>query len=340
MKKGNKFLLALGVLGILTSATSCKIERGKYAEGVGTIYCDDGFKNIMEEEIEVFEFQYPKSSIIPKYVSELEAVNALLGDSTESIVVTHEFTEDQIKYIRSKYNKVVKQHPIAVDAVALITNKDNPVMELSIEEVGQIMRGEVTHWNQLALADTSRINIVFDNQNSSTVMYMRDRFLDGKTFTSENRANVFAENNNLQVFDVVKRDKNALGIISVNWLGADLGFAKNVPVEIKTEDYQDGNYDIGDESLLTTEVKIIPILNPTEGNLYSTTPWLPSQYNIGKRDRYPFIRMYYMITTASSSTLMKSFYDFVTGHIGQKIILRSGIMPYDIYDRVIELQSH
>ena len=30
--------------------------------------CDDGFKNILEEEIEVFEYSYPESSIIPFYM--------------------------------------------------------------------------------------------------------------------------------------------------------------------------------------------------------------------------------------------------------------------------------
>lgn len=67
-----KSLLLLTALAI--GAVSCTpVKRGEYAAGSATIFCDDGFKNILDEEIEVFEYTYPESSIIPFYVSEGEA---------------------------------------------------------------------------------------------------------------------------------------------------------------------------------------------------------------------------------------------------------------------------
>ncbi|MDE5713269.1 MAG: hypothetical protein K2I16_06570, partial [Muribaculaceae bacterium] len=50
------FLTALAV-----AAVGCTpVKRGEYAAGSATIFCDDGFKNILEEEIEVFEYSYPE----------------------------------------------------------------------------------------------------------------------------------------------------------------------------------------------------------------------------------------------------------------------------------------
>lgn len=336
MKKLNA-AASLALLAVLAvGASSCgEIKRGEYAKGAATIYCDDGFKNILEEEIDVFEYTYPGSSIIPSYVSEAEAVDALMGDTTDAIIVTHEFTKDQIKFIRDNFKKVVKQRCIAVDAVGLIVNKDNPLSEISMEDIGKIMNGEITKWNQLALPDTTDIQLVFDNQNSSTVMYMREKFLGNKLITDNPNVHVFAEKNNGQVFDVVKGNRNAIGIISVSWLGDSLENARKVPVEQRIEGYEDQGEVIAKD--LTTEVKVLAVQNPTEENDFTLTPYKPYQAYIATGE-YPLFRKVFMITTASGSTLMKSFYDFMTGFVGQKIIANTGVLPFQMIPRVVELK--
>ena len=45
-----------------------------------------------------------------------------------------------------------------------------------------------------------------------------------------------------------------------------------------------------------------------------------------------------MINTAPNSTVLHSFYMFVSGFIGQKIISLTGIMPYKVSPRVVEVQ--
>lgn len=331
-------MLLAGAAVLAFGLSSCEIKRGEYAKGVDTIYCDDGFRNVLEEEIEVFEYTYKDSDILPRYVSEGEALDALLGDTTQTVIVTHELTDAQIKMMKSKYKRVVKQQEIAVDAVALITNKDNDIKMLSTDEVGKILSGEISHWNQLALPDTAAIKIVFDNANSSTVMYMRERYLDGKPISSNPDVKAYAEENNLQVFDVVKNDPSAIGIISVSWLGDSLEMAKRVPLEDRVNTYNKEDDVIMLDKKLTTEVKVVPIQNPIEENDFTLTPYLPYQENIFKLYEYPFVRHIYMITTASSGTIMKSFYDFVTGKIGQKIMMNTGILPARIHPRIVELK--
>ncbi len=131
-------------------STSSPIKKGEYAKGSATVYCDEGFKTILDEEIQVFEFSYPEASIIPFYVSEQEAIDKFLADKTQAIIVTRELTKDQIKYMKSKFKRVVRTNCIAVDAVALITNKENPVDRLSLQEIGDILSGKISRWSQLA----------------------------------------------------------------------------------------------------------------------------------------------------------------------------------------------
>lgn len=325
---GLSALIGLGV-------SSCtKVKRGEYVKGTATMFCDDGFRNILEEEIDVFEFTYPGSTILPFYVSEQEAVDTLMSDNTEAIIVTRELTKEQKDYLKSKFKRVVRTHCIAVDAVALITNKENNVTSLSMQEIGDILNGKTTKWSQLAGNDTTTIKLVFDNAGSSTVGYMRSKFMPEGAKISDN-PNAFAQTNNAAVFDVVKKDKDALGIISVSWLGTDLEAAKNVPVDRRYEDYTNQNDTVATN--LTTEVNILKVSNPTEENDFNPIAYKPYQVYINSGE-YPLFRKVYMITTAPKSNVVNSFYMFVTGFAGQKIISKTGILPYHMNPRVVELK--
>ena len=336
MRIPKRFRFALYTLATLSCSLiiSCTpIKKGEYVTGSATIFCDDGFRTILEEEIEVFEYTYPQSSIIPFFVSEQEAIDTLLVDGTQAIITTRELTKEQIQYMRSKYKRVVRQQPIAVDAVALITNKDNPVDALSMEQIKELFNGKITRWNQLAGNDTTQIKIVFDHAGSSTVSFLRDTFLpEGKTISEV--TNAYAQQNNSQVFDIVKSDPNALGVISVSWLGEDLSVAKNVPLDKRMEDYQNETDTIATN--LTTEVKILKVSNPTEDNDYNLVSYAPYQAYIYSGE-YPLVRKVYMISTASNSTVLHSFYVFMTGFVGQKIISKTGILPYHMNPRVVQV---
>lgn len=315
-------------------ASCTPIKRGEYTEGSATIYCDEGFRNVLDEEIEVFEYTYPNSSIIPFYVSESAAIDTLLANGTQAVIATRELTKEEREYMKSKYKRIVRQECIAVDAVALITNKDNPVTSLSMTDVEGIMRGSISKWSQLAGNDTTAIKLVFDNAGSSTVSYMREKFLPEGAMISDN-PNAFAQESNAQVFDVVKKDRNAIGIISVNWLGDDLSVAKKVPVEQRMENYKVENDTVANN--LTTEVNILKISNPTADNDYSSQGYKPYQAYINSGE-YPLFRKVYMISTASKSSVLHSFYVFTTGFVGQKIISKTGILPYHMNPRVVQLR--
>ena len=327
MKLNTTFKIMLSALIVLGAVSCTKVKRGEYAKGSATIFCDDGFRNILNEEIEVFEFSYPESSIIPFFVSEQDAIDTMMSDGTQAIIVTQD-------YIKSKFKRVVKTHCIAVDAVALITNKGNRVTSLSMKEIGDILNGRITRWSQLAGNDTTFIKLVFDNAGSSTVSYMREKFLPEGSKISDN-PHAYAQKDNAQVFDVVQKDPDALGIISVSWLGDDLSLAKKVPVEQRNKDYANQNDTIATN--LTTEVNVVRVSNPTEANDFDPTGYKPYQVYINSGE-YPLFRKVYMISTASNSTVLHSFYTFVTGFVGQKIISKTGILPYHMNPRVVELK--
>lgn len=333
MTKSNLTKIAAACLVAATFASCGEIKRGEYVDGPGAIFCDDGFKNVLQDEIEAFEYTYKQASIIPFFMPEQACIDSLLEDKVQSIIVTQELKPEQREYLKKKYKRIVKSSCIAVDAVALITNKDNAINSLDMEDIRKILNGEITKWSQLGGNDTTEIKIVFDAPESSTVSYMKEKFLPKGRKISDNK-NAYAQKNNAQVFDVVKTDRDALGIISVSWLGDNLQEAKKVPIDKKMEDYKNETDTVA--PTLTEEVKILKVANPNPDNDYSSVAYKPYQIYINSGE-YPLFRKVYMISTASNSTVLHSFYIFVSGFVGQKIISLTGIMPYKVSPRVVEV---
>ncbi|MDE5573152.1 MAG: substrate-binding domain-containing protein, partial [Muribaculaceae bacterium] len=181
---------------LLTGATSCKkfSEQRKgntSTSGLTTVMCDNSFKNIMQQEIDVYEYCYPEASIIPYYVSEREALDSVLSLKSPLAVISRELTPEETKYLKDR-KKSARCQRIAVDAIALIVNPENPVDQLSKKEIGEILTGKVENWNDIWPSKLGKIEVVFDDAQSSTVKYMRDSLTFGEEFGS----NVYAQGSN------------------------------------------------------------------------------------------------------------------------------------------------
>lgn len=90
MKKNKtiRFAAALSLAVIMAAATvSCdKKSQSTSTSGLTRVACDQSFENIMQQEVEVFEYIYPNASIMPAYLDEQACIDSLLnmGLSTPS----------------------------------------------------------------------------------------------------------------------------------------------------------------------------------------------------------------------------------------------------------------
>jgi len=103
-----------------------------------------------------------------------------------------------------------------------------------------------------------------------------------------------------------------------------------VPMDKKLESLQNDTDTIPNN--LTTEINILKVRKDDE-----IVGYKPYQAYINSGE-YPLFRKVYMISTGSNSTVAHSFYTFVTGFVGQKIISLTGIMPYHVNQRLVELK--
>ncbi len=330
MKFGNIYAMALAAALVLPLG-ACEGKGGKRqlptgntsTSGTVVIAADASFQNIVQEEIDVFEYCYPGASILARYADEHAVVDSLLFGSARCAVISRELTKDEISFLRDKRH-IAKTKKIAVDAIAVIVNDENPVENLSISELREILSGEVTEWGQLSPTKLGKIQVVFDHSGSSVVKFMADSVLRGAKFAPT----VASAETMPAVFEAVKERKDAIGLVSVSWISSDLKSADlSTEERLKTLEVDDTT-----ATSFTDEVKVLPIRRDN-----SLTAYKPYQAYIFD-GRYPLFRSIWMVNTGAAGSLASGFFSFVTSFRGQKLIQQTGVLPATVHQRMVEVE--
>ena len=210
MMKRQFRLIGLVALVVLSACNSkSKGPTDTYSSGVVSIAADESFEPIIQEEIEVFESLYPLAGIVPRYTTEVEAINLLLKDSVRLAIATRTLTEEEMNSFHSRkfYPREMK---LATDGLALITHLGNPDSLISVKDICRILTGDAKQWKDIYPASRlGDISLVFDNKNSSTVRFAVDSICKGVPLSSQLKA----LKTNREVIDYVARTPDAIGII-------------------------------------------------------------------------------------------------------------------------------
>jgi phosphate transport system substrate-binding protein len=148
---------------------------------------------------------------------------------------------------------------------------------------------------------------VFDNLNSSTVRYISD-LSKIKSLPSEN---VFSFKTNNEVIDYVAQNNGMIGVIGINYIFE--------PSKKMKESIQ--------------KINVLNVLNTTDNKYYS-----PTQNNLAE-GTYPLARDLFVVNAQGHDGLGMRFSAFITSEIGQRIILKSGLLPCNIPSRKIRIRN-
>ena len=291
---------------------SCGQEKDKTGKVLDTpttgnikIMVDEGYKPIIESSIDVFDSIYRQANITPVYTSEGEAVNSLLRDSIQVIIITRKLTDNELKFFQQR-GFTPPMTPIAHDAVAFILNPANPDTVLTTDQLKALLSGKTTKWNQLnPKSNIGDVRLVFDNALSGTLTYVKDSILMGAALTSS----ASALKTNVEVIDYVSKNKNAIGVISANWISDtdDRGVQK-----------------------FRREIRIADIAKTAGAVGYG-----PYQAYLATGD-YPYKRTVYIINAQARKGLGLGFASFLAGDQGQRIVLKDGLLPAQAPTRLIK----
>jgi phosphate transport system substrate-binding protein len=291
------------VCALFALSQSCKHKADTGAEGKHTsdsskMVVDESLQPIVDEELYIFKALDSTEHPKVTYAPENTAVNLLLADSLRFAILPRDLYPNEYKTLRDR-NVYPRVGRFAIDAIAIIVNKASNDTTITVSEIKNMLNGQ-------AKQDK---NIIFDNPNSGLVRYLKQ--LSGNTALTGK--NIFSLKSNKDVIKYVAGHPNSIGIAGFAWL--------NDP----DKDYADA----------VDNVKIVSVRNDV-GKDQSAAYYTPSQTTLALK-QYPLTRDLFIVNGTGKTGLGKAFEYFVRGDRGQRIILKSGILPDNIPDRKINI---
>ena len=156
-------------------------------------------------------------------------------------------------------------------------------------------------------SDSGIKGLVFDNPNSSTVRYMKE-LAKVKDVPVKN---VFSFKTNDEVIKFVSENDGMIGVVGVNWLSQpSLAMADVVK-----------------------NIHVLSVKGLNDDKYYS-----PTQNDLAEK-KYPLARDLFIINCQGYTGLGMGFASFIAGDIGQRIVLKSSLLPVRTPGRKLKIRN-
>jgi phosphate transport system substrate-binding protein len=183
---------------------------------------------------------------------------------------------------------------VAYDALAIYVNKDNPISQISFEQLAQIFGegSKVTRWSELGITipgvKDDRIIRISRQSSSGTYEFFREHVLNKKDF----KLGSCDMNGSKEVVEIISSTKTAIGY-------SGMGYA-------------------------TSSIKMLDLRKKSGDTAYA-----PTVENTLDR-KYPLARSLQMYTIGNPEGPIKVFLDWVLSDAGQNLVADNGFVPKKI----------
>lgn len=305
------YVLLIVLLASCKNASKSSGEKQTLYSGNISIAVDESFKPIMEEELQVYQALTPEAEVTPIYCSEVDAIKLLLQDSVRLVIANRRLTDKELAsfHARKFFPESIR---MAVSGVALITSPQNKDSLITYKQFKDVLTGKISEWKDLyPESKLGRIQVVFDNPNSGTIHYAIDSICKGEPLASDLRA----KKTNEEVVNYVSATPGALGVIGANWIGSAsdttrLSFNESVRVMAVSDSHR-----------------------ATVANSYK-----PYQAYLALR-QYPLTHDVFILINDPRRALPTGLMTFLTSDRGQRIILKSGLVPATQPVRLVDVKD-
>jgi len=259
----------------------------------------DTLNNMMTFWAEGFRKKYPNVNIQIEGKGSSTAPPALIEGTSQLGPMSRKMKSTEVQAFEAKYGFKPTTIGVALDALAVFTNKDNPLKQLSMTQVDSIFsktqkRGgeNVTVWGQLGLADdwsNKPISLYGRNSASGTYGFFKEHTLKKGDYK-----------------DTVKEQPgNASVVLGVTEDTAGIGYSGM--------------------GYVTSGVHALP-LSDKDGE----TAYAPNYDNV-LSGKYPLGRMLYINVVKEPNkplpAVVKEFLKYVLSKEGQEVVVKDGFLP-------------
>lgn len=217
-------------------------------------------------------------------------IAALINGTVDIANASRAMKEDEIEDAQANGIDPV-EHVVAIDALAIITNLDNPVSELTIEQLADMYTGRITNWQDVGGNDAPIILLSRETNSGTHVYFLEEVVRRGVSDNSD----IFAPQTLLMPSSVgivseVRRNPNAIGYDGLGYVDP----AHEKVIAIAAGD--DGQY-------------IEPSVQTASSGVY------------------PLARDLYMYTAGEPAGALAAYLDWILSEQGQQIVAQLGFVP-------------
>ncbi|HRJ55289.1 MAG TPA: phosphate ABC transporter substrate-binding protein [Anaerolineales bacterium] len=216
-------------------------------------------------------------------------IAALINGTVDLANASRQIKEEEIAEAQSKGIEPL-EHIIARDAIAVIVNPDNPVSQLTLQQIADIYSGVITNWSEVGGEDRPIVKLSRET-NSGTHVYFLETVL--RLGDSENKT-LFSTDTLLLpssegIIAEVRQNPNAIGYDGLGYVPHDL--------------------------------KMIAIAEEAGGAYV-----LPAIETVNDKT-YPIARDLYMYTNGEATGVTKAYLDWILSSEAQEIVAELGFVP-------------
>ncbi len=139
-------------------------------------------------------------------------IAALINNTTDLANASRPIKDKEKEKIEEGGRKLI-EIPVALDALSVYVNSQNPLNEIDIETLKLIFTGQIQNWKELGW-DDKKIKIYSRENNSGTYLYFKEHVLGNENFSP------YAQYmpGTASLLNAVKKDKYGIGYGGIGYL--------------------------------------------------------------------------------------------------------------------------
>jgi phosphate transport system substrate-binding protein len=288
----NRFAILITAFLLLLVLPSCGPDSSATAS-VSTDYIEnkgsDTIVNLALAWAETYKVEHPAVRISVTGGGSGTGIAALINKTADIANASRQIKSEEVEQAQANGVDPV-EHIIARDAIAVIVNPENPVSQLTMQQISDIYSGKYNNWSEVGGEDRPIVRLSRE-VNSGTHVYFLETVVrmgksDDKTFFA---ADTLLLPSSEGIIAEVRQNPNAIGYDGLGYVPKDL--------------------------------KMIAIA-PKEGEAYI----LPSAETVNDKS-YPIARDLYMYTDGEPRGVVKAYLDWILSPEAQQIVTDLGFVP-------------
>ncbi|NQV42721.1 MAG: PstS family phosphate ABC transporter substrate-binding protein [Candidatus Marinimicrobia bacterium] len=286
LKKLVTLSLSLVIASMIIVGCSDKNNTEKVAPKYITIKGSDTMVHLASAWAESFMKSHPDADISVTGGGSGTGIAAILNGTTDICIASRSIKAREVTLAKEKGlspNEIVTSR----DGIAVVVNPENPISELTIEQIGKIYTGVYTNWKELGGPD-HEIVILSRESSSGTFVFFQEHVMKKKDYSP----NAMLMPSTSAIIQSVTQDMWAIGYVG-------LGYG------VQAAD----------------KVKMLNVKNDAD------SPAVAPSVSSVQDATYGIARPLFFYTNGTPTGTAKSFVDFVLSDAGQAIVLETGYVP-------------